>query len=203
MFHNRTIEAAFPTAIWQQEVDDAEVLNEQLRQHIRDIPNKIWHGDVWQSADDLHTDPRFRQFCDLALAACVDILKFLKMRAEGVGLTGCWANMYKSSGVGPYHTHPNNYLSGVYYVDAPEDCGQLKFIDPRPQAALISPVAIEATEYNSGSLFLDAKEGKMVVFPSWLPHTVLPNKSAEIRTSIAFNAMFRGKLGGEKAAGSF
>ncbi len=203
MFQNRTIEAAFPTGIWQQEVVDAAALNVELRQHIAEIPNKIWHGNVWQSEDNLHTDPKFRQFCELAMAACVDVLKFLKMRFEGVVLTGCWANMYRESGVGPYHTHPNNYLSGVYYIDAPKDCGQLKFIDPRPQAALITPTPIEPTEYNSGSLFLDAKEGKMVVFPSWLPHTVLPNKSSGIRTSMAFNAMFRGKVGGEKAAGRF
>jgi uncharacterized protein (TIGR02466 family) len=140
MFQNRTIEAAFPTGIWQQEVVGAEALNEELRQAIADMPNEAWHGNVWQSDNNLHEDPRFRKFADLAMAACVDVLKFLRMHVEAVALTGCWANVYKESGAGPYHTHPNNYLSGVYYVDAPAHCGQLKFIDPRPQASLIAPV---------------------------------------------------------------
>jgi hypothetical protein len=35
-------------------------------------------------------------------------------------------------------------------------------------------------------VFVEAKEGNMVVFPSWLPHAVLPNQSAQIRTTIAF-----------------
>lgn len=203
MFQNRTIEAAFPTGIWQQEVVGAEALNEELRKAIAEIPNKTWHGNIWQSEDNLHQNPRFRKFTELAIAACVDVLKFLRLHVEGVALTGCWANMYKEAGIGPQHTHPNNYLSGVYYVDAPENCGQLKFIDPRPQAPLIKPLPIEPTEFNSASLFVDPKEGKMVVFPAWLPHTVLPNKSAKVRTSMAFNAMLRGWLGGEKAGGSF
>ena len=44
MFQNRTIEAAFPTGIWQQEVVDAAALNVELRQHIAEIPNKIWRN---------------------------------------------------------------------------------------------------------------------------------------------------------------
>jgi len=203
MFQNRTIEAAFPTGIWQQEVVGAEALNEDLRKAIAAIPNKSWHGNIWQSDDNLHQDPLFRKFTELAMAACVDVLRFLRMRFEALALTGCWANMYKESGVGPYHTHPNNYLSGVYYVDAPENCGQLKFIDPRPQASLIAPVPVEPTEFNSHSLFVDPREGKMVVFPAWLPHMVLPNMSGKIRTSIAFNVMFRGSVGSGKAGGSF
>lgn len=203
MFKNRTIEAAFPSGIWQQDVEGAETLNEELRGHIAAIPNKVWIENVWQSEDTLHQRTEFDGFCELALAACHDVLKFMKMDYEDVVLTGCWANMYRKSGIGPHHTHPNNYLSGVYYVDAPADSGQLKFVDPRPQAGMISPQPREFTNFNSGSLFIEAKEGKMVVFHSWLPHAVMANKTSEVRTSIAFNAMFRGKLGGAKAAGSF
>ena len=31
-------------------------------------------------------------------------------------ITGCWANINPPAAYHPTHNHPNNYLSGVYYV---------------------------------------------------------------------------------------
>jgi hypothetical protein len=34
-------------------------------------------------------------------------------------ITGCWANVNPPGSYHPTHNHPNNFLSGVYYVDIP------------------------------------------------------------------------------------
>ena len=47
-------------------------------------------------------------------------------------ITGCWANINPPSAYHPTHNHPNNYLSGVYYVAVPETGTHLIFQDPRP-----------------------------------------------------------------------
>ena len=44
---------------------------------------------------------------------------------------------------------------------------------------------------NAGKADLTVAEGDLVVFPSWLFHSVPPNKSEQNRISIAFNFMFR------------
>ena len=189
MFKNRTIEAAFPSGIWQQEVEDAEALNAELRRHIAAIPNKIWIENVWQSEDTLHERPEFSRFCGLAIAACHDVLKFLKMEYEDVVLTGCWANMYRKSGVGPHHTHPNNYLSGVYYVAVPEGAGNIEFADPRVQAGVIMPRTRKWNKFTGNKVAVPVMPGRMVIFPAWLSHSVPANVSAEERVSISFNIM--------------
>src|SRR3546814_1269937 len=49
-------------------------------------------------------------------------------------VTGCWANINPQTGMNPAHMHPNNFLSGVYYVSLPGDTGEIVFSDPRPRS---------------------------------------------------------------------
>ncbi|MHA1564936.1 MAG: TIGR02466 family protein [Alphaproteobacteria bacterium] len=203
MFVNRTMEAAFASCIWQQELADCAAFNEALVNRIAKIPNKIWHQNSWQSDDDLHTLPEFADFNAMVLDGSRHVLTFLKMQYEDLYITGCWANLNGKDGITPQHTHPNNYLSGVYYVVVPDNCGNLKFSDPRPQASIVAPVPREFTQFNSGTLFVHPKVGKLVLFQSWLPHAVLPNNNTEIRISIAFNVMFRGAIGSYGQRGQF
>ena len=109
------------------------------------------------------------------------------MEYEGLLITGCWANINGKDGITPYHTHPNNFLSGVYYLAVPENSGDLKFSDPRPQASVVAPKPREFTQYNSGTIFVRPKVGKLVLFPSWLRHSVRPHVGSRDRISVAIN----------------
>ncbi len=43
---------------------------------------------------------------------------------------------------------------------------------------------------SAGSNIMPVKEGMLVVFPAWLPHSVDFNKSDRERISVSFNVMF-------------
>ncbi len=79
------------------------------------------------------------------------------------------------------HSHLPYHFSAVYYpkvpaLTAPE--GNIVFFDPRETFARAQPVQ------------LPPQEGMMVLFPSWLKHSVVPLRNArEDRISISLNAI--------------
>ena len=55
---------------------------------------------------------------------------FLKIAEEGLEITSCWANINTKGGTTKPHTHPNNYLSGVYYVDTSASAYTIVAVSP-------------------------------------------------------------------------
>ena len=88
------------------------------------------------------------------------------------------------------HHHPNNFLSGSYYVSAPEGADTIAFHDPRPQTRIIRPPVRELTNENTDQVVVRVRPGTLLLFPSWLEHSVPPNRSDKLRISLSFNVMF-------------
>ena len=65
----------------------------------------------------------------------------------------------------------------------------INFHDPRPQADIIKPPVTELTAENTDQVVVTVTNGTLLLFPSWLAHSVDANSSDEIRTSICFNVM--------------
>ena len=81
-------------------------------------------------------------------------------------------------------------ISGVYYLKAPKNCGNLVFRHPSPciEYDWSKNKLTENIEYNSGLYNFVPKEGQLLLFPSWLEHFVRPNlNKTQERISIAFN----------------
>lgn len=98
-----------------------------------------------------------------------------------------WANISETGAFNTTHTHPGMTWSGVYYVDAGEslgkkDSGALRFMDPSPgSAASFLPFTARVCPE------IQPVAGLMVLFPSYLPHSVLPHRGSRERISVAFN----------------
>ena len=121
-----------------------------------------------------------------------DYLKFLKLEHHEFEISGCWANISRINYSHHNHSHQNNFISGVYYVQTEEEkSDKIHFNDPREQNKVLVPTPSEQTIYNSNGALLDAKVGRAYLFPSWLRHKVPVNKSNNERISVAFNAMFK------------
>jgi uncharacterized protein (TIGR02466 family) len=87
------------------------------------------------------------------------------------------------------HSHPNNFLSGVYYVRADPGADRINFHDPRPQAAVIRPPVVELTAENTDQVVVQVRNGTLLFFPSWLVHSVDANPNEAERISVSFNVM--------------
>lgn len=147
-------------------------------------------GEVWQSRHGLQTLPELAPFLGHVSRGIEQALAALSIGAVAFEITGCWANVAAPGGAVRMHSHPNNFLSGVYYVQVQPGADTINFHDPRPQTAIVRPPVGELTALNTDQVVLRVEEGALVIFPSWLVHSVDPNRSSALRISVSFNAMF-------------
>ena len=185
----------FPTLIWASQLRSgiADRINaaflDQLEQARKRQP-ELKPSGKWQSDSRLHTISELAEFTELVLGGARHILDSETIRYEGLEITGCWANIGFPGSRHRTHAHPNNYLSGVYYVLAPEGGSTINFFDPRAQAGVVLPPSERMSSLTAQKVTIDVKPGTLVYFPAWLNHSVDPNYSREERISIAFNLMF-------------
>ena len=147
-------------------------------------------GRGWQSAKDLHHLDEFRGLVTCINNAAESVLEFLKTGDGAFEITALWANMSPKGAAHPVHSHPNNFLSGVYYIRTHEGADTVNFHDPRPQTGIIRPPATELTAENTDQVVVKVGDGTLLMFPSWLPHSVDASGSDETRISVSFNIMF-------------
>ena len=185
----------FPTLVWKMQLsrDTYEPINAKIESKLMELaqatPELATNGKL-QTDQTLHHLPEFQDLNNIINGAATGVLDFLKIVYESLELTGCWANISPPGDGHRPHTHPNNYLSGVYYIQTPEGANTISFDDPRPQTNIIAPATSELTDENAGQIHITTREGRLVLFPSWLQHQVPRNKSQKARISIAFNIMF-------------
>ena len=177
----------FPTPLWvvDLEPEQYEPMNKAV---MRDLCNMIGDrqpvelGSTLQTDTNLHEYDEFIDLADVISNSAEAVLDFLQIEYENFEITGCWANLNPTGGINTPHTHPNNYLSGVYYVQTSKGADSIFFADPRPQAKA-------ETAYTGNEVVMDAKEGRLIIFPAWLSHGVPVNRSNRDRISVSFYIM--------------
>jgi len=98
----------------------------------------------------------------------------------------CWVNVYGKGHSQEVHCHPNHVFSGIYYPKAPEGCGEVVFHSPLSDQMLEPPLT-EPTALNMPTFRVQPIPGRLVLFRSWLRHSVMPTEVEDDRISIAFN----------------
>jgi uncharacterized protein (TIGR02466 family) len=187
------VQEIFPTPVWIFDIApaDATTFNAKLKGEIESIVAlrpKVPSGSNWQTPHDLHTRPAFADFTKLVEVAVQSVAQYLQIERFPMMITGCWANVNPPGAYHPTHNHPNNFLSGVYYVAVPEPGSELVFQDPRPVS--IMPWTGKLSRVTGNAFAEQPHPGRMVIFPAWLRHHVPSNEGTTERVSISFNLMF-------------
>tara|TARA_B100001057_G_scaffold459643_1_gene509992 strand:+ start:156 stop:737 length:582 start_codon:yes stop_codon:yes gene_type:complete len=174
----------FPTTISEFKYDMGSDEHGIVLKELRSSETKM----ILQTKDNLHTKlPLFKKRVFEATEIVCRESKFLYDTLE---ITGMWANMLKKGDSHPPHTHSNNVLSGVYYL---EGGAPIQFFDPRPQASVLHPNLEYTTFDNSSMMQFNSQKGIGLIFPSWLQHWV-PTTNKD-RISISWNIILRGDYG--------
>ena len=185
----------FPTNVWTfqstpefHEKVNAKILKvlAQMNPDLVDIPI----GGSWQSDQQLHKREEFIDLATCIVATAKTVLRFLKVNHDAIEITGCWANINSSGASHAMHSHPNNFLSGVYYVQTQAGADTVNFHDPRPQTGIIRPPVTKLTAQNTDQVVVKVSPGTLLMFPAYLSHSVAHNESDEFRISLSFNLMF-------------
>ena len=93
-----------------------------------------------------------------------------------------WVVSLESGGHQLRHSHPEAIASGVLYLSIPAD---MNLSDDDKQGSLcFSGGAVKSEEK---SMYVKATTGKLVMFPSYMPHETIPFKSTQNRVCLAVN----------------
>jgi uncharacterized protein (TIGR02466 family) len=161
----------------------------------REVMNLYKEKPNWQSSPNLDKNEVFKDFNKDISRSSFEILDKLGYEADQIEITDMWANVLKQHETHQPHTHSNNFLSGVFYLDADDTMPGITFQDPRPGANVILPRKKLDHMNNANLLNYKAKTNRIIIFPSWLVHWVPTNLSTSNRISISWNIQIRGQLG--------
>ena len=203
------IRTLFPTPLIINQIDDDGALTDALKNTIlmeEARSRGTQHSNVggWQSTHNLETWAGVAG--ELFLSGVLgQIVKSTAIFDAGelheVALNWkmqIWANVNRNGASNKIHYHPGAFWSGCFYVDDGGMNGQehlggaIEFHDPRGAAPMMYAPNVKmkiADCFTAGlSERIYPKTGMMLMFPSWLQHSVMAYTGTGTRISIAFNA---------------
>ncbi|MAS97186.1 MAG: hypothetical protein CMO55_28685 [Verrucomicrobiales bacterium] len=197
-----TREDWFPTSVWYFDLDDIPARHLEMIDDLRRLREEDEIGVTgrstelgWHSHVDLHENPIFAPIMRAALDGGMEVAAHQDWDLDRVEIfvINSWGIINPKYGYNAMHNHPSSVLSGVYYIKAPENCGDIVFRDPREVCQMVVLPTKKQNRWTYQRVFYRPKEGRLLIFPSWLLHEVKPNLSEEERICVSFNIGYRQK----------
>ena len=194
---NKKVYNLFPDTIFKYKLENYQQINKDLLNYILELKKKDIHGNNRSNRGGWHS-PNF----DLVsqgppinfINSFKDFLKEIIINEFGweyvpnkQRIVAMWAIINKKNSFNIMHNHQNCYLSASYYVKKPERSGDISFFDPIEPKTYRYPEKEKDTIYSNQVVTLKPEEGDLLVFPSYLYHSVEQNLSDEDRVVISFN----------------
>ena len=185
----------YSVPLWQSEYPEfdehKEIFLNAIKTFKEENPTKeIPRSNVagYQSPETLHhvaeLRPLFEYICQMAFRAAAD-LDFIEC---DIALTSAWLNVNDSRQcMNSEHVH-GDVFSGVFYLQAPEGSGKLSLVNPGINRMWDGCKLVnQKNQFTGESIRIEPVEGNIILFPSYLPHSVETNNHDEERISISFN----------------
>lgn len=185
----------FPTPVWALQLENYKNVNEEMYAYIKQEQNIDKDGvsksniKGWHSKDFNLNEPEPQNFISLILPSIEKLMTDMNWdkKKQKVKINNMWAIINVGGSANLRHQHGNSTISGAYYVRAPKNCGDIIFYDPRPAPVYSHPNAVSPNSLNAQVNGITPKEGALVLFPSYLDHSVNENLSNDERIVISFN----------------
>jgi uncharacterized protein (TIGR02466 family) len=184
----------FPTPIWSVDLD---VDNTKLKRASLKLKEDNPDGRVlsnrggWQS-HDFHPEYSIAVFQDL-VSKVVEQSDSILQQDYGITdrctvVNNFWININTRASSNQVHSHPGAFLSAVYYISAPQGSGNICFERDAKDSFILGTFHLSGKTPVSGvTCEYPPIEGRLMLFPGWLSHSVIPSQTDEERISIAFN----------------
>lgn len=109
-----------------------------------------------------------------------------------------WLNLYERDGFQEIHDHafPNRAFSCAYILELPKEKnsgGELVFENTNFPIIQSTGINRIFNAFNYEKFIPTLEEGMLIIFPSWVKHYVLPNRSDQRRVTISANFRLEGK----------
>jgi len=149
-------------------------------------------GHVFHSTS-LIGDPKFKELQDYIGATAQNLLIEMGFDLTNYQLftTEMWVQEFAKKGGGHHtlHTHWNGHISGFYFLKASEVTSMPVFEDPRPGNLMNLLPEKDKTKvtYASSQIQYKAKPGRIMFFPSYMPHQYMVDVGYEPFRFIHWN----------------
>ena len=185
----------FSTPIWTSKIDNYEEVNNMMNNYIYNLQEKDPEGVIksnlkgWHSKNFDMKDDEPKSFIEAIKKNINEAINDMAwdLSNQEVTLSNMWAIINKKGAMNQKHHHSNSDLSAAYYVTAKEGCGDIIFYDPRPGKVYKHPLSNKPNLLNAHNNGVKPEPGMLVLFPSYLEHSVNPNTSNHERIVISFN----------------
>ena len=150
-------------------------LKKDINKRNKEFGNKGDMGNVFHSTS-LINDPNFLELQNYVGATAHNLLKEMgfDLTDYQMFVTELWVQEFAKSGGGHHtlHTHWNGHISGFYFLKASEKTSRPLFEDPRPGNVmnLLPQKDPSKITYASSQINYDVKPGRLIFFPSYMPH---------------------------------
>ena len=134
-------EAFFPTFIYGKDVNlDNRLFEKEIIEWSKKDPGiKKTNRKGWHSPTTMHQMPVFKPLIDELFKMQFEVYKEEWLDRQPI-LGNVWANINPPGAYNAPHIHPNALFSGVYYIKALKNSGDLVCNDPSPGVQLNMPV---------------------------------------------------------------
>jgi len=155
--------------------DSKKILKPNIDKRNKKFGNKGDMGHVFHSKT-LIGDPNFLQLQNYVVATAHNLLNEMGFDLTNyqVFITEMWVQEFAKKGGGHHtlHTHWNGHISGFYFLKASEATSMPIFEDPRPGNVMNLLPEKDKTKvtYASTQINYKVKPGRMMFFPSYMPH---------------------------------
>jgi len=192
----------FPTPMFTGKLSDLSVCDRvenklrELQKAGQGFPSPAGVPLAYMTPDDLQNLPEMKELVDVVMFESGRILDAYAIKRDSHYITNMWANIANPNRRHHMHVHPNCLLSGLVYIKTPKNCGSTVFASPRMLLKEIQPTFLEKNEFNADVFVMPPEKGRMLIWPSHVPHGVEQGAAdeAEDRIIVAFNVMIRGLM---------
>lgn len=146
--------------------------------------------------------PEFQQYKDICEMHLKQFVDNVFQSTQTFYITNSWIAKSDSGEEHTIHHHPNSIISGVLYLQSLENCGKINFYH---KSSLKNEFSFNYdlknhNQFNSEMWSYSPLTGDMIIFPSWLRHSVDKNQSNSSRIILGFNAFVKGMFGSNEYA---
>lgn len=204
---NRSIDLWFPTAIYKEFCSDFSIHNSYLEnktikifENLQGKTNTEWRCDTFNTLGTYNyledNDEIVLKLIERARTSVLDFSKKFGVNKsiEDLELKDFWFNISGPESYQEYHQHALSHFSVVYYINAPENSGNIVF-QSFENILDMHPLPIDRqqmTDFSYKTCFYEPVNSMMLIFKSNVLHMVEKNKSDKNRISVAMNFKFKG-----------
>lgn len=185
----RQIHKLFPTVVSVYKNPDTS-FHSSVIQACKNHTMRTERPNYLQTTSDLYKTGLTKPVDDFILDCCDDYLKTMGYYRDQLEIKSNWANISGATvTTHTQHIHNNSFLSAVYYLSTPENCGGIYFSHPNQQILCHDPDIERMDPINQSSMEIVPEEGMCVVFRATTIHGTTANKlqPGQERINIAYD----------------